>query len=95
MNKYNEIQELYDFCIENGINCKFESFLDGFAIIFERGDVVQHYGSYGHARGMVEFGFTCYEEVDFVATSLTDAKEFILKHKDKLSIKNKLLEEQK
>ena len=91
MSKYKEIKELHDFCVENGVNCDFEPFLDGYAIILERGDVVQHQYSYGHGAGKVEFGFTGYEEVDFVATSLDDAKAFILAHKDELSIK---LEEQ-
>lgn len=89
MSKYKEIQELYDFCVENGINCEFEPFIDGYAIILERGDVVQHGSSRGNNCGKVEFGFTGYDEVDFVATSLNNAKAFILELKDKLSIKRK------
>lgn len=92
MSKYKEIKKLYDFCMENGVNCIFEPLMDGSAICFAKGDVVQHCGSYGNGCGMVEFGFTGYEEVDFVATSLTDAKKFILKHKDELSMGNELLE---
>lgn len=87
MKKYEEIIELYDFCIENGINCEFASFLDGYSIVFARGDVVQHHYSYGSGAGKVEFGFTGYEDVDFMPTSLEDAKAFVLEHKDKLSLK--------
>ena len=88
MEKYKEIKELYDFCVENGVNCYIEPFLDGHAIEFAHGgDVVQHWGSYRSRSGYVEFGYTGHEEVDFVATSLEDAKAFVLAHKDELSIK--------
>lgn len=87
MKKYKEIKELCIFCIENDINCRFEKFLDGHAITFAHGDVVQHRGSYGSGAGYVEFGYTGYKDFDFVSTSLEDAKAFVLAHKDELSIK--------
>lgn len=93
MEKYGEIIELYGFCVANHINCEFVPFLDGHAINFEIGDVVQHYGSYGSEAGKVEFGFTGYEDVDFIPTSLEDAKAFVLEHKDELSIPKNLKKE--
>lgn len=83
--EYNEIKELYDFCVENGIICTFEPLIDGYAVVFNNGsDAVQHKGSYGHGSGCVEFGYT-YEEIDFSATPLEGAKQFVLQHKDKLN----------
>lgn len=83
--RYNEIKELYSFCLDNGIVCTFEPFIDGYAIIFNNGaDVTQHKGSYGHGSGCVEFGYT-YKEIDFTAVTLDEAKQFILENKEELN----------
>lgn len=84
--RYNEIKKLHKFCERKGVDCSLERMLDGYAIRFKNGaDVVQHYGSYGALLGMVEFGSTGYEDVDFRAMSLEDAKKFISKNVDWLN----------
>lgn len=86
--KYKEILKLADFCNENGIEYQTHNFLGGTALRFNNGgDVVQNIGSYGSSSGAVEFGYTGFQEVDFKATTLEKAKEFILAHKDELNKK--------
>ena len=83
---YNEILQLEKFCKEIGVECKLEKLWEGHAIRFNNGgDAVQHDGSYGSKCGCVEFGYTGFEEVDFCATKLDKAKEFVIEHKDKLN----------
>lgn len=79
MEKYKEIQELYQFCKDNGIECEFGEMFGGYCITFKVGDVVQHNASYGRHRGCVEFGYTGTKK-DFVATTLEEAKKFVLEH---------------
>lgn len=86
--KFNEILELAKFCDENGIEYQKDEFRGGAALRFNNGgDVIQNMGSYGHENGCVEFGYTGFEEVDFTATSLESAKDFVKKNKDALNQK--------
>ena len=85
---YEEIIELKLHCDDIGVKCAIKPFFDGFVIFFQKGDVVQHYASYGSASGYVEFGFTEFDEVDFGMTSLNDAKAFVSKNKDALNAEN-------
>ena len=83
--KYGEIGELYDFSRRNGVHCTFERFMDGYCIKFNCGaDAVQHKGSYGHNCGCVEFGYT-HTDIDFKATALEKAKQFVLENKELLN----------
>lgn len=85
---YKEILELAKFCEENGIEIVQGELLDGYGLRFNNGgDVVQHMGSYGNSRGCVEFGYTGFSEVDFTATPLEKAKEFLKANKDTLNQK--------
>ena len=84
MTRYSQIKELYEFCKEHEVKCELETLFDGYVIKFNHrrgGDVVQHRGSYGSQSGMLEFGFTGYDEVDFKPVTLTEAKDFIARHK--------------
>ena len=46
--EYNEIKELYKYCVKIGINAVLETLCDGYAIRFpDGGDFVQHQYSYG------------------------------------------------
>jgi hypothetical protein len=83
---YKEILELEIYCDEIGVETRKEEILDGYVLNFNNGgDVVQHQGSYGSKVGCVEFGYTGFETIDFYATPLKDAKDFVLKHKDELN----------
>ncbi len=82
---YKEILELKDYCDKIGVAVKQERLIDGYALRFNNGgDVVQHMGSYGNDAGCVEFGFTNLG-LDFCATPLKHAKEFVKRNKDKLN----------
>lgn len=53
--EYNEIKELYKYCVKIGINAVLETLCDGYAIRFpDGGDFVQHQYSYGGDLGYVE-----------------------------------------
>ena len=83
---YKEILELEKYCDDIGVETRKETLLDGYVLRFNNGgDVVQHQGSYGGKAGCVEFGYTGFEEVDFKATLLEKAKEFVAEHKYELN----------
>lgn len=82
---YNEILELEKYCNEIGVKTRKISYFGGWALYFQKGDVIQHRGSYGNNAGCVEFGYTGFEEVDFKATTLENAKEFVKTNKDILN----------
>ena len=82
--KYGEIKELYDYCIEIGVNAELETIFDGYAIRFgENGDFVQHYGSYGCNVGCVEPAIGC--RLDYTAVPLKNAKALVRYHKERLN----------
>ena len=81
---YNEIQELYEYCKNIGINATLKPLHDGYIIKFPNGsDVVQHRYSYGCCNGCVEPAIS--SELDFTAVSLEVVKEYIEKHKERLN----------
>lgn len=83
---YKEIEQLKEFCLENEIEFKVMQMLDGCVLKFNNGsDVAQHKGTYGNLIGRVEFGYTGDKDIDFKASELDKAKEWILKNKEKLN----------
>lgn len=76
---YNEIKELYDYCIEKGVKAAIAPLYDGYQILFERGgDFVQHNGSYGSKRGCVEPAIGCMN--DYTAVDIELAKLLVDKY---------------
>lgn len=85
MNKYSEIFALYEFCKENGIECRIVPLYDGHKICFQNGsDFVQHEFSYCAAGGCVEPAIGD-EECDYTPVLLEQAKKLVLKYRDKLN----------
>lgn len=82
--EYNEIKELYKYCVKIGINAVLETLYDGHAIRFPNGgDFVQHQYSYGSDLGYVEPAIG--SRADYTAVSLKNAKALVKRHKDKLN----------
>lgn len=82
--KYDEIKELYDYCIEIGINAKLETLYDGYAIRFVGGwYFIQHFYSYGSRIGCVEPAIGC--RLDYTAVPLKNAKALVRYHKERLN----------
>ena len=82
--EYNEIKELYKYCVKIGINAVLETLYDGYAIRFPNGgDFIQHQYSYGGDLGCVEPAIGC--RADYTAVSLRNAKALVKRHKDKLN----------
>ena len=82
--EYNEIKELYKYCVKIGINAVLETLYDGHAIRFPNGgDFIQHQRSYGGDLGYVEPAIGC--RADYTAVSLRNAKALVKRHKDKLN----------
>ena len=84
---YEEIVKLYKYCLKLGINCKFTTLWDGYKIIFEGGDVVQHKYSCDSDKGCVEFAIGCRK--DYCGVSLQSAKAIVNRRKNKLSVRTK------
>ena len=84
--KYQEINELYDFCVKHKIKARFESLYDGYAIRFPNGsDIVQHRYSYGSAKGFLEPAIGC--AIDYTPVSLILAKLLVIERFGKISKK--------
>lgn len=82
--EYNEIKELYKYCVKIGIDAVLENLYDGYAIRFPNGsDFIQHYFSYGNDYGCVEPAIG--SRVDYTAVSLRNAKALVKRHKDRLN----------
>lgn len=83
--RYKEIIELFNYCKGIGVEVEFGYILDGYKLVFKNtDDVIQHYFSYGSFDGCVEF--SCFDDdFSYRAISLEDAKQFVLKNKDKLN----------
>lgn len=78
---YKEILELEKYCNNIGVVVRKETNFDGYTLRFNNGgDVIQCTGSYGSRHGCVEFGYTGFETVDFKATPLEKAKQFVAEH---------------
>lgn len=91
--KYNEIQELYEYCRKIGINATITPLYDGKKIWFPNsGDIVQHRFSYGGDKGCVEPAIGC--DFDFHAVPLKEAKKLVKKYKDALNKGAKANEQQ-
>lgn len=85
MDKYSEIFALYEFCKENGIECRIVPLYDGHKICLQDGnDFVQHKFSYCAAGGCVEPNVGD-EEHDYTPVPLEQAKKLVLKYQDKLN----------
>ncbi len=82
---YTEIKKLYEYCIGLGIKCELTTLWDGYKIIFEGGDVVQHKYSNDGDKGCVEFAIGCRK--DYYGVSLKSAKAIVKRRKDKLSVR--------
>ena len=82
---YKEIIKLYGYCITIGIKCELTDLWDGYKIIFEGGDVVQHKYSNDGDKGCVEFAIGCRK--DYCGVSLRSAKAIVKRRKDKLSMR--------
>lgn len=81
---YTAIKKLYDYCIKIGIKAKLRRFWDGYTIQFpNRGDFVQHKGSYGSEANCVEPAIG--SRLDYHAVSLKQAKSLVKYHKDRLN----------
>lgn len=73
---YEEIKELYEYCIKRGVPARLENMYDGYAVRFPNGsDFAQHGGTYGAAAGCVEPAIGC--NADYSAVTLTAAKRLI------------------
>ena len=84
MNKYNEILKLYAYCLKIGVNVDISPMFNGYCIRFKNGgDVIQHDGSYGSYCGCVEFAIG--SRVDYKGISLKNAKQLVLRNKEKLN----------
>ena len=82
--EYNEIKELYKYCVKIGINAVLETLCDGYAIRFPDGsDFVQHQYSYGGDLSYVEPAIG--SKADYSVVSLKNAKILVKRHKDKLN----------
>ena len=82
---YQEIIKLYEYCLSIGIKCELTDLWDGYKIIFEGGDVVQHKYSNDGDKGCVEFAIGCRK--DYYGVSLQSAKAIVNRRKDKLSVR--------
>ena len=85
MKKYEEIQQLYVFCLKIGVPVLLKPMFDGYALIFRNGsgDFVQHFASRGSECGCVEPAIGC--RLDYTAVELKNAIDLIRRHKDKLT----------
>lgn len=76
---YKEIIELYTYCRDNNVECRLQSLYDGYKLCLpNNGDFIQHCGSYGGYRGMIEPAIGC--DKDYTAISLVEAKILIQKY---------------
>ena len=83
--EYREIIELYVFCAENQMEVKLRPLWEGHKLEFANGsDFVQHRTSYGSDRGCVEPAGVCNEK-DYTAVTLEEAKELVLRNRQKLN----------
>ena len=81
---YTAIIKLYVYCLSIGIECNLVPLFDGWALKFTNGgDFIQHMFSYGNEKDMVEPAIG--SKADFKATSLSNAKKLVKKHKEKLN----------
>ena len=84
MPEFNEIIELYKFCAKNGIDATLSPFDHGHKLTFANGrDFVQHEYSHRSDEGYVEAAIGC--EADYEYSTLEEAKELVLKFKDRLN----------
>lgn len=84
MAEYMEIRELLGYCNKHGINATISTLFDGYQLHFSSGgDIIQHRFSYGASHGCVEPCIGC--RLDFTAVPLKNAKELVLRHKDRLN----------
>lgn len=84
---YEEIKKLKEYCDEIGVIATLEDLpaVGGYILRFEkRGYCVQHNFSYGSKEKNVEFGGTG-SRLDYIATTLDNAKAFVKRNKDKLN----------
>ena len=85
MNKYSEIFALYEFCKENGIECRIIPLYDGHRICFRDGsNFTQCEFSFLAASGYIEPAIED-EEHDYTPVSLEYAKDLALKYRNKLN----------
>ena len=85
--KFQEIWELFRFCVDSGIECKIERLYGGYAIRFPNGgDFAQHNATYGGTEGYVEPAIGD-AEFDYSAVGLNLAKALVRKHRSKLTEK--------
>lgn len=81
---YEEINELYRYCLDNNIDANIEPLYDGAKISFPNGgDFVQHWGSYRSEHGCVEPAIGC--KLDYTAVPLGQAKKLVRRYKRKLN----------
>ena len=74
--KYTEIQKLYEYCVNLGIETTIEPLFDGYIIRFEDGrDIVQHQYSYLALNGYVEPAMGC--NLDYHPVTLDTAKQIV------------------
>ena len=75
---YKEILELHEMCKAHNISCELSELWGGYKLLFDDGaDIVQHFGSYGSAKGCVEpAGFG--DEIDYTAVSKDVMARYIL-----------------
>lgn len=83
MAKYNEIQQLYEYCKEIGVNATLSPYSDGFVLHFVRGDFAQHSGTKGGRYGLLEPFIRC--KFDLQGVTLEDAKRLVKQYKNELN----------
>lgn len=85
---YEEIQELYEYCLEIGIKATLTPLYDGHKICFNNGgSFVQHQDSYRSDDGYVEVSIGC--KFDNLGMMPKNAKALARYHKDRLNKKGK------
>lgn len=87
MAKYTEIQELYEYCKEVGVNATLAPYADGYVLHFARGDIAQHSGTKGGRYGLLEPFIRC--KYDLEGVTLEDAKRLVKQYKNELNGKKK------
>lgn len=85
---YEEIQELYEYCLEIEIKATLLPMYDGHKICFNNGgNFAQHQYSYRSDEGYVEAAIGC--KFDHLGMRLKNAKALVKYHKDQLNKKGK------
>jgi hypothetical protein len=83
--EYKEIIELSDYCLEIGVEIKYNMWFGGYVICFNNGGIcAQHSRIKGAENGFVLFDYNDHE-IDDKLVNLEEAKKFVKENKEFLN----------